>query len=948
MNMLGLLVAILPALVHPIPESGFVPEPAFERADAADGTALSALLPPAALRVEYRSNPVGLDALRPRLSWQVRSDERGAMQAAYQIQVAATVDELGRETDQIWDTGRVDSDQSIHVVYEGPDVATGRRYHWRVRTWDSQGQASDWSEPAFWEMGLLHASDWEAEWIRPDLPEDITKPGPSPMLRGGFEIDGVVASARLYVSSLGLNEMEVNGQRVGELLFTPGWTSYDARLQYETYDVTDLLLSGANVLGATMGDGWYRGRMGWEDARNVYGDRLGLIAQLVLRYEDGSEEIIGTDASWKASTGPILMSDIYDGEVYDARLEKDGWSRPGYDDAEWQGVLVIDHPKEILIARRGPPVRRIQELTPVKIFRTPAGEIVADMGQNMVGWVRLRVSGSRGTTVRLRHAEVLDADGNLYTANLRSAKAALEYTLKGTDEEVYEPHFTFMGFRYVAVDGFPGELTADDLTGVVLHSDMARTGTFETSNPMVNQLQSNIAWGQKGNFLEVPTDTPARDERLGWTGDAQAFAPTAAFNFDVAAFFTRWLADLAADQKPSGSVPFVVPDVLSRGADEAGGSSGWGDVATIGPWTMYLAYADTFLLEQQYESMVDWVEFSRDRAGDDLIWDSGFHFGDWLAFATTRSDYPGATTDKDLIATAFFAHSTDLLARAAGVLGRTSESREYEVLFEAIREAFAREFVTSTGRLASNTQTAYALALQFDLLPDTLRASSGRRLAEDVREFGHLTTGFLGTPHLNDALTEMGYLDLAYSLLLRDEYPSWLYPISKGATTMWERWDGIKPDGSFQDVGMNSFNHYAYGAIGDWMYRVVAGIGIDAREPGYKHVMIGPRPGGDLTFARAELRTLYGDVASGWELEGDDLLVTVSVPPNTRATVRLPGATIGEVTESGGGLASADGVVRTSQAGDDVLVEVGSGTYEFLYEAGDLADELRGNETDTP
>jgi len=929
--MIALTLTLLFTLANPLADLQFFQE---ETSEAQALTATS-------LRTEYRTNPIGIDILQPRMSWQIRSDDRDVMQSAYQIQVAPAPDAFAGETELIWDTGRVNSDHSIHVVYEGPAPETGERYYWRVRTWDDQDQASNWSEPAFWEMGLLKPSDWTAEWIAADLPVDTTKPGPSPMLRRDFTIDGLAASARLYVSSLGVNEMELNGRRVGDLLFTPGWTSYDTRLQYETYDVTDLLQSGANTFGATLGDGWYRGRLGWEDARNLYGEQLGLLAQLVVRFEDGSEETIGTDGSWRASTGPILMSDIYDGEVYDARLEKDGWTLPGYDDEEWHGVQVLEHSKEMLLARVGPPVRRIEELEPVKIFRTPAGETVADLGQNMVGWVRLKVSGRRGTTVRLRHAEVLDAEGNVYTANLRSAEAAVEYTLKGEGEELYGPHFTFMGFRYVAVEGYPGELAPDALTGVVIHSDMPRTGTFETSNPMLNQLHSNIIWGQKGNFLDVPTDTPARDERLGWTGDAQAFAPTAAFNFEVAGFFTRWLADLAADQKANGSVPWVIPDVLSRGQAQGGGSAGWGDVATIGPWTMYLAYADARLLEQQYESMRRWVEFIREQSGDDLVWNSGFHFGDWLAFATTRSDYPGATTDKDLIATAFFAHSTDLLARAAEVLGKQQDATTYRNLFDDIRSAFAREFVTDTGRLASNTQTAYALALQFDLLPDSLRPEAGRRLAEDVREFGHLTTGFLGTPHLNDALTETGYLDLAYMLLLRDEYPSWLYPITQGATTMWERWDGIKPDGTFQDVGMNSFNHYAYGAIGDWMYRVVAGIGIDPDEPGYKHVLIRPQPGGGLTSARAELQSLYGEIESGWELVGDDLQVGVRVPPNTYATVYLPGATLGQITESGEAVTSASGVRQAAQDGDDVLVEIGSGAYEFVYDAGELADALR-------
>jgi alpha-L-rhamnosidase len=883
-------------------------------------------LTPLDLRTGYAVDPVGIDTRNPRLSWRLESSERGARQAAYRIQVALSPEALSVGGDLFWDTGRVPSGQSVHVRYDGPPLTSGTRYHWRVRVWDPSGVSSKWSPQAFWEMGLLDSADWHAQWIRPDLVEDTTTSNPSPMLRATFRVDGRVATARLYVTSLGLHQVTLNGAQVSDRLFTPGWTSYETRLQYETHDVGGQLRAGENVLGVILGDGWYRGRLGWSDQRNTYGAHLGLLAQLVIRYTDGRTQVVGSDSAWRAATGPILGSDIYDGEVYDARLQRTGWDRPGYDDAGWAGVRVFEHPKSILIAPVGPPVRRVQEVKPVSIFRTPAGETVADMGQNMVGWIRLRVRGPPGATVTLRHAEVLDSAGNVYTANLRTAKAAVRYTLAGTGDELYEPHFTFMGFRYVAVEGYPGELTTDALTGIVVHSDMPRTGTFETSDPMLNRLQSNILWGQKGNFVDVPTDTPARDERMGWTGDAQAFVGTAAFNFEVAPFFTKWLVDLAADQRSSGSVPFVVPDVIG-----GAGSAGWGDAATIVPWALYLAYGDTLVLERQYESMRSWVDFIRGRAGEDLIWSEDFTFGDWLAFNTTSSDYPGATTDKDLIATAFFAHSTDLVARTADVLGRTADARTYRSLFQRIGEAFDREYVTETGRIASNTQTAYALALAFELLPESMRDEAGRRLAEDVQRFGHLTTGFLGTPHLLHALHRTGHTAVAYELLLREEYPSWLYPITKGATTMWERWDGIRPDGTFQDVGMNSFNHYAYGAVGDWMYRVVAGIDVDPEEPGYRHVRIRPRPGGGLTFARASLNTVYGDASSAWQLDSGTFRLTVHVPPNTHATVRLPDAGLGTVEEGGVPLSEAVGVTSAAQDGDDVVVETGSGEYRFVY-----------------
>jgi alpha-L-rhamnosidase len=880
-----------------------------------------------ALQVEYFQNPMGIDSPQPRMAWQMLSRARGAAQSAYEIRVATSEQALTAGRDLIWDSGKVISDQSTQHAYSGPPLLSRAKYFWQVRVWDEEGQAAGWSPIGSFEMGLLSSADWSGAWI---APAQAPTRQPS-MLRREFRLSGSVANARIYVTSHGLYELSLNGKRVGDAVLAPGWTSYSHRVQYQTYDVTNQLHAGANALGAYLGDGWYRGIIGFQGLDEHYGKQVALLLQLEVTYQDGRHESINSDGTWKSAQGPILSAGIYEGETYDARLEKTGWDSPGFDDKNWASVREIDGDKDVLIAPQGPPVRRVEEVVAKRIFKTPAGDTVVDLGQNMVGWVRLKVQGPAGTTVTLRHAEVLDRSGDFYTENLRTAAQTVQYTLKGSGTEVYEPHFTFQGFRYVAVSGYPGKLTPASITGIVVHSDMQPTGEFASDKTLINQLQHNILWGQKGNFLDVPTDCPQRDERLGWTGDAQVFSPTAAFNMDVAGFFTKWLKDVAADQLASGSVPFVVPDVLSTEDKPAAGAAGWGDAATVIPWNVYLAYGDRRILEAQYSSMQRWVDYEQARAGADEIWDGDFHFGDWLDFFGAEKNTSFGSTSTDLIATAYFARSTQILAQAALLLGKGKDAARYSESLTKIKAAFQQKFVNTDGTVGAGTQTAYVLALDFDLLPEELRAAAARKLAQDVEQRGHLTTGFLGTPRLLSVLSRFGYLKDAFLLLNRETFPSWLYPVKQGATTIWERWDGLKPDGSFENKDMNSFNHYAYGAVGDWMYGTLGGIEIDAAAPGYKHILISPHPGGGFHHVHASHITPYGRVSTEWSSKGQIFNLTVTVPVNATATVRLPGARVNDLTESGKSIATGPGISSFAQQGNEAVVQVGAGRYVFRY-----------------
>ena len=891
-------------------------------------------------RCENRVNPLGLDMASPRFSWQLQSDQPNQVQTAYQIRVG-----LKNSKSEIWNSGKQMSAQSVFVPYAGDALHSATLYRWQVRVWDKHGREGPWSDWSYWQMGLLSSRDWKAKWVESSSTADTVN-GPAFLFRKKFSTKKNVLSATVFITVHGMYEAFLNGKKIGDAFLTPGWTSYKKRLQYQVFDVTSQLLQGANAFVIDIGSGWYRTNLGWNDNKNVYGKKLGLLMQLEILYGDGSQETIVSDGSWKTSDeGPIRSSEIYNGECYDGRKSLAAADSAGFNDQSWPSAVEANYTLDNLVSTYNEPVKMHERFNPVRVFTSPKGEELIDFGQNLVGWEELTVQGKPGDTLIVDHAEILDKDGNFYTDNLRAAKAENVYILQGKGEEILRPHFTFQGFRFIRLRRFtqgmdrgpsgistPGILPGQthyliNISAVTLYSNMEPTGQFNCSNPMLNQLQHNIQWGQKGNFLVVPTDCPQRDERLGWTGDAQAFSRTASYNMDVHNFFAKWLKDVAADQTQSGMVPFVVPNVLGP---DAGGSAGWADVSTIIPWNMWLAYGDVKILEDQYASMKAWVGFMQSRSTD-YLWNKGFHFGDWLFYRPADdNDGRSAVTDKYLIAQCFFARSIQLLLNAATVLRKKEDITYYTDLLIHVKDAFVEEYVTSSGRLVSGTQTAYVLALQFEMLPQALRAQAAERLVNNVHDYNnHLTTGFLGTPYLCEVLTRYGYDTLAYTLLLQDTYPSWLYPVKMGATTIWERWDGQKPDGSFQTPGMNSFNHYAYGAIGDWMYRSIAGIDTDEDGAGYKKIRIRPHPGGHLSFVNADLETVYGKISAHWKIQSAQFQLDVEFPVNTTATIYIPAGSAESILENGKPLVNTKEITVTGKEGNYITLQTGSGVYHF-------------------
>jgi alpha-L-rhamnosidase len=880
-------------------------------------SAASSPLVPCDLRCEYLQNPMGIDEAQPRLSWIDTSSRRGAKQAAYRI--AVTTRGSGKKT-VLWDSGKVNSDESSQIEYAGPALDVSTEAEWRVTVWDDSGKMSTSRESAYWEKGLANASDWHAKWISLTQPAKDPVQIPSPYMRKEFTTRRSIVSAVAYVSAKGLYRFYVDGHRIGKAQIAPDWTDYHKRIQYQTYDVKEALSGTHHAAGIVLGNGWYCGHVGLTGGDN-YGTNPEGIVQIEVKYGDGSVEEIVSDETWTGRTGPILSNDLLMGETEDARLAMPGWSVAGRAGTGWGAVVTQPLGDVPLVSQQNPPVEVLEELKPKAMLPTKTPDTyLFDLGQNMVGWARLKVRGQAGETVQLRFAEILNPDGTIYTTNLRGAKATDLFTLSGHGTETFEPSFTTHGFRYVEVTGSKQPLGLNSLTGIVVGSGNPQTGEFACSNPLVNQLFHNIYWGERGNYLAIPTDCPQRDERLGWMGDAQIFARTATCNNDVAAFLTKWTQDVVDAQSAEGGFS----DVSPRMGDPSDGAPAWGDAGVIVPYTVYLAYGDKRLLQRRYPAMKAWVNYI-DSVNPDHIWiqRSNNNFGDWL---NVNDDTP-----RPVIATAYFAYSTDLLAKTARILGYTDDAEKFEALRTAIGDAFNSHFVGSDGKIQGDTQTSYVLALRFDLLPEAIREQAAKRLTDHILidRKGHLSTGFVGVGYLNPTLTRYGRSDVAYQLLTTDTYPSWGYSIRQGATTIWERWDGYTKEKGFQDPGMNSFNHYSLGSVGEWMYRTVAGIDLDPAAPGFKKIVIHPIPGGGITWAHAKFQSIHGLIATSWKDVGITFTLDATVPANTTATILVPIAFPGaRVTESGLP-AESHLVSAASKVPGFASYEVGGGKYHF-------------------
>ena len=834
------------------------------------------------LRTEYRENPIGLTEKAPRFSWKIESDEKDTVQTAYEISVT---DENGKV---VWNSGKRASDQSVLVDYEGETLEAEMLYKVEVSVTDNHGNTA--SAEGTFETGILDNAGFIAKMLTSDFPAEETA---CPVFGKTFALNKSVKKARLYATAHGVYEVTLNGQTVGDYRMAPGWTSYHNRLQYQIYDVTEQL-AAENEIAITVGNGWYKGILGFYCQPNQYGTQAGAFAELHVEYEDGSKDVIATDETWSVKTGEIRYSEIYMGETIDT-------DAPEIKEGK---VVVKEFDKAVLTAQENEPVRITEKIAGKELIVTPKGEKLVDFGQIVTGVVEVHVKGEKGQKIVLRHAEVLDKDGNFYPETLRQAKSIDTFICNGEDQ-IFRPHFTFHGFRYICVEGMK-EFTADQFIACVTHSDIEKTGDFHCSNKKVNQLQSNITWSQRDNFLDIPTDCPQRDERLGWTGDAQVFSWTAAFNRNTALFYKKWMRDVAEESSLEKGVPHVVPDIL-----DSYSSSAWSDAAVIVPWVVYQIYGDKGILEENWKCMHEWVDYIKNNCGENGLWQSGFQYGDWLALDKEESADRTGATDKYMIANAYYLYVTELVKKTAEVLGKDEEAKKYAELYETTLDAFQREYYTETGRIVSETQTGAIISLYFNLAREKDRKRILNTLLTNIGNHkNHLATGFVGTPYICHTLSENGVHEMAATLFMKEDYPSWLYAVNMGATTIWERWNSIKPDGTFDESGMNSLNHYAYGSVGDWMYRKVAGL--SQLEPGYKRFQVKPMFVKGIEEWGTEYESVYGKIVANTSCKAGKIHVHVEVPANTTAVIVLPEKE--EVHEVGSGVYDYEYDTETSLA----------------------------------
>lgn len=874
------------------------------------------------LYIDYQLKPCGIEQIG-QIGWKLYSDKNNTKQTAYQFQIAE--DKIYERI--VLDSKKIKSEESVHITtgLDRLELQSSKRYYIRARVWNQKEECSRWEESTF-VTGIRKKEEWKAAFITAESDTDKIE-SRAYYFRKEFVAAQRIKRAYVHTTALGLYHLYINGKKIGEDEFTPGWTSYNKNLLYQTYEVTDDLTIGKNAVAALAGAGWYKGDVGSLRVRNHYGEKTAFLCQLEIEYEDGSRDCIYTDTKWTSRQSPVLFSEIYDGEIYDSRLECPGWNQAEYDESSWDKVYLKEFPREILRAQGVGRVKKIEEIAVKRMFYTPQGELVIDFGQNLTGWVEFQIKGEEGERIELNCFETLDSEGNVYLDNLRTAKQTIIYICNGRKNQAYHPHFSFQGFQYIKIAEFPGNPVPDDFKACVIHSDMRQTGAFKCSNMDLNQLYHNIVWGMKGNFLDIPTDCPQRDERLGWTGDAQIFCRTATYLMDTYTFYSKWLRDLEADQTEEGGVPHVIPDIwtgkpvqgkiFEKGTHSA---AAWADAAVIVPWTLYLMYGDTAIIRRQYRSMKVWIEFMR-KHSEQHIWNYKLQFGDWVALDAKEGSYYGATPN-ELTCTAYYAYSTRLFSKMAGIIGEKKDEEEYAQLYEEIKKTYQRAFLNKEGRLKVQTQTAQIVSLYFHLLPKESEQKAVEDLLELLwKEEGHLVTGFVGTPYFCHVLSQNGHIKEAYELLLKEDFPSWLYQVKQGATTVWEHWDGKRPDGSMWSPAMNSFNHYAYGAIGEWMYRVMAGIECEESAPGFKKVLIRPRIGGGLEYVEASYESIYGRILSNWYRSGNKISMKVEIPCNAEAVISICNA---KRIEAGCGL-------DFEEKEQNVEAIAGSGSYEIVY-----------------